>query len=76
MLEQTGSLIPFAHVEFVGYFQAGQNEVQHLDVIAGRLAVAAQKLEGTEVVVRNHHQRTVVGKSKKVLGGSRLGEQR
>ena len=68
VLEHIGGNMPFLHDELMGNVEAVENHVKHFDVIARRLTLTVEKLEGTEIPVADDDQRMLIGILREVVG--------
>ena len=68
LLEHVGGHVPFLHHKLVWNVELVENEVEHVDIITGRLPVDVDELEGAEVPVADDNQRVLLGIAE-VVGG-------
>jgi hypothetical protein len=61
VLEHVGGNMPFLHDELMGNIETFENQVEDINVIACRLALAVEELERTEIPVADDDQRVFVG---------------
>ena len=61
IIEHIGSYVPFLHDKLVRDVKPVENEVEHVDVVSGRLSFNIDKLKGAEVPVAYNNQRVLIG---------------
>ena len=69
LLEHFRGNVPLLRDELVGDVKAGEDEVEHLDVVAGGLTLVVQELEGLEVPVAHDNEWLFIGVAVGLLGG-------
>ena len=69
LLEHFRGNVPLLRDELVWDVKAGEDEVEHLDVVAGGLTLVVQELEGLEVPVAHDNEWLFIGVAVGLLGG-------
>ena len=61
VIERIGGYVPFLHDKLVRNVEPVENEVEHVDVVSGRLSFNVDELKRAEVPVAYNNQRVLLG---------------
>jgi hypothetical protein len=60
--------MPFLHDKPMGDAQPVEDQVEHLDIIAGRIAVGTEEFKGLKIPVADNDKRVIVGIAVATIG--------